>query len=182
MEKRINAFVKRYFTGEELIIYQYGLLVGCQFIIFLVFTVIIGISLGMLIESVIFLLTFYSIRSYIGGVHLSKYKWCLLLSCTIVAVLLVTVKYTNLKNFYGITLFMCMMIYIYIICNSKCYDPKNFEKCYFIKKIKTNAAKVVCLYVFFLTIDYRNGLEIIVYTLVTVILAKMIGKKKMENL
>lgn len=74
MEKRINAFVKRYFTGEELIIYQYGLLVGCQFIIFLVFTVIIGISLGMLIESVIFLLTFYSIRSYIGGVHLSKYK------------------------------------------------------------------------------------------------------------
>ncbi len=113
MEKRINAFVKRYFTGEELIIYQYGLLVGCQFIIFLVFTVIIGISLGMLIESVIFLLTFYSIRSYIGGVHLSKYKWCLLLSCTVVAVLLVTVKYTNLKNFYGITLFMCMMIYIY---------------------------------------------------------------------
>ena len=96
MEKRINAFVKRYFTGEELIIYQYGLLVGCQFIIFLVFTVIIGISLGMLIESVIFLLTFYSIRSYIGGVHLSKYKWCLLLSCTVVAVLLVTVKYTNL--------------------------------------------------------------------------------------
>lgn len=54
---------------------------------------------------------------------------------------------------------------------------KNFNK-----KIKTNAAKVVCLYVFFLTIDYRNGLEIIVYTLVTVILAKMIGKKKMENL
>ena len=73
-------------------------------------------------------------------------------------------------------------IYIYIICNSKCYDPKNFEKCYFIKKIKTNAAKVVCLYVFFLNIYYRNGLEIIVYTLVTVILAKMIGKKKMENL
>ena len=98
MEKFINEFVKRYFTGEELIIYRYGLLVGCQFIIFLVFTIIIGISLGMLVESVVFLFTFYSIRSYMGGVHLSRYKWCLLLSCTVVALLLVIVKYTNLKN------------------------------------------------------------------------------------
>lgn len=106
MEKFINEFVKRYFTGEELIIYRYGLLVGCQFIIFLVFTIIIGISLGMLVESVVFLFTFYSIRSYMGGVHLSRYKWCLLLSCTVVALLLVIVKYTNLKNFYGIALFI----------------------------------------------------------------------------
>lgn len=182
MEKLINEFVKRYFTGEELIIYQYGLLVGCQFIIFLVFTVIIGISLGMLIESAVFLFTFYSIRSYMGGVHLSRYKWCLLLSCTVVALLLVIVKYTNLKNFYGITLFIGMLLYIYAICNVKCYDARNFEKCYFIKKIRVNAVKIACLYVFFLIIDYRDGLEIIVYTLVTVIVAKIIGKKKMENL
>ena len=77
------------------------------------------------------------------------------------------------------------IIYMYdviYICNIKCYDAKNFEKCYFIKKIKANAVKIVCLYVFFLIIDYRDGLEIIVYTLVTVILAKIIGKKKMENL
>lgn len=75
-----------------------------------------------------------------------------------------------------------VVIYIYAICNVKCYDARNFEKCYFIKKIKVNAVKIACLYVFFLIIDYRDGLEIIVYTLVTVIVAKIIGKKKMENL
>lgn len=50
-------------------------------------------------------------------------------------------KIHKFEEFYGITLFIGMLLYIYAICNVKCYDARNFEKCYFIKKIKVNAVK-----------------------------------------
>ena len=99
-------------------IYNFGLEMGMSILFNILTTVIIGFAFQMPIESIVFLLTFIPLRSYIGGFHASSYTRCYWLSTMVVVVLLMAVrsvsKIYNMPIILGISA-LCVIVMFLIV-------------------------------------------------------------------
>jgi len=93
---------------------NYGLSTGVELILNLIATLKIGLILDMVLESIVFVLSFASIRVYAGGYHLRKALNCYFVSNGSVALVLLTVKMTP-KEYLGSISFILLAISIPII-------------------------------------------------------------------
>ena len=74
-------------------LYSFGFEMGFAQVTFLLTAVFIGLLIHMPIESLIFLVAFTPLRSYVGGFHASSYFRCYWLSALAVIVVLITVRF-----------------------------------------------------------------------------------------
>lgn len=86
-EKAVDVLsVHNCIAQEEKELYVYGFFMLFSKAFFLLLTVIYGVLFGVVLESVLFYITFTVLRSYAGGIHASKESTCTI--CTSLAMLL----------------------------------------------------------------------------------------------
>ncbi|MPW26371.1 accessory regulator AgrB [Alkalibaculum sp. M08DMB] len=100
--------ISEIFINNEIIIaedkelYSYGLQQGILMILNVTTTIVIGIICGMVWQSIIFLLSYIPLRTYVGGYH-AKTQWrCYIFSILIISVALLGIKlipWTNIIYF-----------------------------------------------------------------------------------
>ncbi|MFI3255479.1 MAG: accessory gene regulator B family protein [Eubacteriales bacterium] len=96
LEKMVGTFVEKGHCQEEekeLIIY--GLQSAIELFAGILTTIIIGTFLGLLLECIVFLISFWAIRSYSGGFHCKSALICYFASCCIITLTLLVVKFLS---------------------------------------------------------------------------------------
>ncbi len=89
-------------------LYEYAAKVVVHGIINITVTVLIGIFFGMLKECICLFITFFILRKFTGGLHASKYIYCLISSIVLMILSLFIIKYLE-QNSYHI-LFLSVLI------------------------------------------------------------------------
>lgn len=102
---------------EDINIYQYGLQVGMETCFSIICGIVIAILCSMEMETVVFLIVFFMLRSYAGGLHLNTYLGCLVCSCMSQLGLLLLVRYVNVNRSVSVAMIVCSFIYI------RCLSP-----------------------------------------------------------
>ena len=77
---------------EDRALYEYGIRQGLLLVINIATAVLIGLLLGMLWQTVIFLIAYNSIRSYAGGYHAGTSLTCYLISIPMILTVLFGIK------------------------------------------------------------------------------------------
>lgn len=94
IKKLVNKFTKQgisKFEDEDSIVY--GLSLGIEIFLNIITTIILGVAFNLVLESLIFVITFSLLRGYVGGYHCEKASNCYFLSIGIVILVLVMVKF-----------------------------------------------------------------------------------------
>lgn len=107
---------------EEL--YEYATKVVVHGIINIAITILIGILFGMLKECVCLFITFFILRKFTGGLHASKYIYCLISSIVFVILSLFIIKYLE-QNSYHILFLSVLIVSILLICFFAPVDSKS---------------------------------------------------------
>ena len=79
---------KEHICKEKYAIYRYGMLTGLETLSCMAICVIISIALNAFCELLVLFMVFFSLRAYVGGIHLTHFIACLVCSCSIVFFLL----------------------------------------------------------------------------------------------
>ncbi len=105
--KTAKKFIKNPDTCYDKIeIYQYGFFVLYSNIIFLLLTIILGAVLNVLLSSIVFFITFFSIRQYAGGYHAVTETRCEIMSTLLILACIVVIKLSRTYDFQTILLVM----------------------------------------------------------------------------
>jgi Membrane protein putatively involved in post-translational modification of the autoinducing quorum-sensing peptide len=78
--------------SEDKALYEYGIRQGLVLVINIVTLVMVGLLMGMVWQSIVFLLTYNPIRSYAGGYHAGTQLTCYLLSIPVMLAALFGIK------------------------------------------------------------------------------------------
>jgi accessory gene regulator B len=93
-ERITNQFIdSKLIDAEDSDIYTFGLQQGGYMLLSFITALGIGLSFGMFLQSMIFLLAYIPLRSYAGGYHEKNQLRCYLLSIFMTAAVLLMVKY-----------------------------------------------------------------------------------------
>lgn len=95
--------------NEDKEIIVYGLTSGIELIFNITTTIALGFIFGMVIESLIFLISFSLIRTYAGGYHCKKAINCYLFSSGVVVLVLTIVKFSPKGNILVSSLMMLLI-------------------------------------------------------------------------
>lgn len=117
----IVSLILKFMTKENVItddtetqdFYRYGVEITISSILNIVLIIFLGAITTHLVESVIFLIVFIFLRSFMGGYHADTYFRCNLLMC--VSFLIVTYLYESLKYYMTVNLSIIMAMPIFII-------------------------------------------------------------------
>lgn len=102
---------------EDYPIYNYGFQSGLELCFCLCICSIIAYLMDAFYEGIILLAIFFYVRSYAGGVHLNKYGYCLICSCTVYSTLLILNRCKTLDGVVSLCL-SCFCTLAIIICSS----------------------------------------------------------------
>ncbi len=181
MEQRIISFLLNHYIIDynEKEIYEYGLKKLKGILLNVVLTVVAGIVLGLGIESIIFLISYASLRRYAGGYHAPSERSCMLLSMLLVITVLLSVKYisVNYKSLICIAVISSIAIYIKAPVESR-NKPLN-EKERRIYRIKTRV--ILCIELIIAGIigvcSYMDTTKCMVFSLASVALLTLFSDK-----
>ncbi|MBS6170879.1 MAG: accessory gene regulator B family protein [Clostridiales bacterium] len=170
--------------AEDSEIYRYGFLIGIEMFICIATCYGIAIPMGMAKECTVFFLIFFSLRSFVGGVHMSSYKKCFVCSCMVVFLTLLAIKNISLSNKWALGI-ICCEILIILFLNPVENENRPVDGCekrifaHTIKRILVIILGVTCV---LFTAGYNDYLVVITYTLGVIIISMLLGKvKRKEN-
>lgn len=92
------AISKGEIKEEDYCIYKYGMQTGMEALICLFAGVAIAIYLKSFIEFCIFVIIFFPLRTYVGGVHLKTYLECFFCSCGVITIVLYGSKFLKISQ------------------------------------------------------------------------------------
>lgn len=87
----------------------YGLSIGVEIMLNIISTMIIGVSLRMLTESLVFLIVFSLIRKCTGGYHCQNSINCYFVSIGVITIVLILVKYVPIQYITMISLLLLIL-------------------------------------------------------------------------
>jgi len=93
----------------------YGLSVGVELICNIITTLCLGFLFGLILESVVFLISFSFIRTYVGGYHCQKAINCYLMSNGIVGLILAIIKLMPNKEIIPVYIVLLIISIIIIL-------------------------------------------------------------------
>lgn len=121
---------------------KYGINAFIEFIYNIISTILLGLLFGLILESLIYYVSFSLIRTYAGGYHCQKVSSCYFMSCLIVMLGLSVIKFLPVKYMVSVSLVMLFFSTI-VIFKSAPMQTKNRkldkdEYAYFRKKTIIN--------------------------------------------
>lgn len=166
------------FSNEEQIICRYGLRVGIEMTICFVCCLLIALFLEMPKGFFIFFGIFFSVRSYVGGIHMDSYFKCLICSCIVFTGTLLSAKHILLKGYIAIFLIYFCSGIIYNIAEREKYTIE--EKEYYNQKLKKVIITILIVSAVLLVLRDNKSLTLIAYTCFVILLSKTVAVVK-EN-
>lgn len=171
---------KNAITEEDYEIYKYGFLTGLELFVYMVTCLTVAIWMGMTVECIVFLLIFFCLRSFVGGLHMNSFKVCFLFSCIVTFFSLLVIKYCPISKEISIVASVCEIIFIFFLPPvenvNRLVDEK--EKIIFSLKIKKILLALFLLVIFFYISGLDRYLTTVTYTLAVIIFSMFLGKYK----
>lgn len=125
-------------------------------------------------EGVIPWVIFFCVRSYAGGIHLKKYKYCLICSCIVYSVLLALNRFKTLNSNVSLCL-SCFCVLIIVICaNMKIGSTDEKEQKYFRSKLIKRLVLIVVIAVIFFVCRFIVALSMISYSLSAIAISSIL--------
>lgn len=165
-------------------IYLFGVEQFLTTVLNIVTTVVIGIVLGEIWQSLLFVLVFMVLRSYAGGYHASTPIRCYLLTSSIIAASLSVIKFINVYIFVCVELLVISGVIILILSpvQSENKPLDNIEFVIYRKKtIAIWGVEFICAIVCAL-IGYRNILMCIVLAHIITALSQLLAKAEYRKI
>lgn len=158
-------------TADDYEIYKYGIQIGFEQGLFILSCIVIGVMIQALEIVFLFLVVFYLIRSYIGGLHFKKFGYCYSLSI-LVAILIVTTAQIPVADEHLLILFsvvggLIISSYVYLIVTVDRTEIKAYL--FYKKKLKVNLIIVGILASVLYVLEFKQGLLVVMNTLVIVV-------------
>ena len=100
-------------VDREIIVY--GLKTGIEQITSVVTTIFLGSILGLVLESLVFFISFSTIRIYAGGYHTKQPTHCYVMSCGIIMLALLIIKLAPMKYALIVCVFLIIISVIIMI-------------------------------------------------------------------
>lgn len=161
---------------EDCDIYEYAIKITIHGLLNIITSILIGLFYGMVKECMCLLLTIFVLRKFTGGIHASKYIFCLIYSTLIMAISLSIIN-TLMEFCNPIYFFMIVIMAVVILCSFSPVDNKNKklskkEKTFY--KCISIFMSVILLFLMYLSIDilslfYSMGIGVIIVTFLLVI-------------
>lgn len=182
----LSKYLTNYILKKGLInkndyeVYLFGFQIFLELAINILCSIFIALLLDMKIECILFFLFFIPLRSFNGGLHMEHYLSCLLLSCTTLMLILLTVKHFTAEPFVSYLMYAISVVLTIAIgpINHPNREVNSDEDARF--KIKSNITLVIhfIISIVFLLFGQHEYLflEALVYTLVS--LTVVIGHMK----
>lgn len=115
-EKIINKLAyDKVIDGEDAEIYSYGLRQLISLIVFFIAASIVMVAMNEVLEGIIFLLGFFSIRQYAGGYHSPSRIGCFFISLSTLIVALVGINYLCVETWISVTLLVMLLFAIILM-------------------------------------------------------------------
>jgi accessory gene regulator B len=93
-EKVVDHFVNTgVVTNDDRELYQYGLNQGLTIVLNIVTTLVIGLLLNMVWQSILFMIAYIPIRTYAGGYHARTPLKCYIISVIMIIAVLLVIKF-----------------------------------------------------------------------------------------
>lgn len=118
------SFIKKYsdklvtnkvIEAEDKELYAFGLQQSLLILVNVLTTIVIGIIFGMILESVLFLVSYIPLRSFAGGYHSKTSLRCYLFSLTLTIVVLAVIKYIIWTNIMIIAMLIIASVIILLL-------------------------------------------------------------------
>lgn len=185
MEK-VATILAEYMLKEKVIlkedfeIYKYGFLMGMEVICSILACLCIAIQMKMINECLVFFLLFYSLRSYVGGLHLNNFPKCFTCSLSVLYLTLWAIKSCSVSIDISAFLSICEILLIYVLkpvenANRPIDDE---EKLLFLQKLHKHLGVVVGCIVFLYILKWDHYMNVITYTLGVIIISMFLGEIK----
>lgn len=118
------SFIKKYsdklvtnkvIEAEDKELYAFGLQQSLLILANILTTIVIGIIFGMILESILFLVSYIPLRSFAGGYHSKTPLRCYLFSLVLTMVVLAVIKYILWTNIMIIAVAMIASVIIFLL-------------------------------------------------------------------
>lgn len=159
---------------EDYSIYNYGFQSGLELSFCLCICFIIAVIMGAFYEGFILWGIFLCVRSYAGGVHLKKYRYCLICSCIVYSALL---KLNSWKTLNGnVSLCLCFLCTFAIVTCAGMHTNiiDKHEQNYFRSKLIKRLAIIILTSVVFYIYKCTIELSMISYSLCAIAISVII--------
>lgn len=141
---------------------------------------IIAVCFNMRWETAAFLLIFWVLRSYAGGIHLDKFSHCFLFSAFVIAGTMALVKYSYVPLWFSHLLFVggvgAFMLTEPESDRNRTVDEE--EDAYFKKKLRQSFFTIAVIYLFCAFTQNRKYTFLIAITVSVVYVLMILGKVK----
>jgi accessory gene regulator len=175
---------KKIISSECYEVYQYGMLTGLEMTLCMAICTIIAIHLKSFLEFTVLIAVFFSLRAYVGGIHLKHYPTCLICSCLVITFLLVAAHSWNPDAHVAVsvTFFACTLINWLAPTATKERLNDSEEEAFFNKQRKRILFGIAALDIMFILLKLKVFWSLIMYTMLVVLLSMIfeISKKWME--
>lgn len=171
---------KHTISEDDYNIYQYGFQMGLEILISTVVSFSMALCLNMVLECILFFAVFIPLRSYAGGVHMSKYWKCLICSITVLLSTLLIVRFGDVN--YNISLGGIIISLVLIKIQSpigdisRKLDPEEIS--YFSKRLTGVLFMILALSVYLWFLRSEKYLLLLLATNWLMVLTLFIGKVK----
>ena len=132
---------------------------------------IIAVGFNMRWETAAFLLIFWVLRSYAGGIHLDKFSHCFIFSAFVIAGTMALVKYSYVPLWFSHLLFMDPE-------SDRNREVDEAEDAYFRKKLRQSFFAIAVFYLLCAFMQSRKYTFLIAITISVVYVLMILGKVK----
>ena len=186
IEKYVNNLVnKNIIEPGKQEIYTYGIRQGILIIINIATVVGIGLVMGLLAESMVFLVTYMLIRTYAGGYHAKSQLGCYIFSTVAVTVILLGIKHITFSGsiYLLATLISATIIYVLSPIENINKPLSQKEKILYGKKSRTLVGIFTTVSLMMWFIGIKSIAKSIVMAMLLVGVLMIVGKiiNKMED-
>ena len=165
---------------------RYGLLTGMELFVCIMICFFISLYMVMVAEFIVVFLIFFSVRSYVGGLHMNSFKSCCICSCVVFLIILLAVKNSSLSLRMSLDLSICELCFLFIL---KPVENENrfvdeIEKKVFLKRVRWIMGIISGIVILLYSLKLLQFLNTITYTLSAIIFSMFLGnlKNKMERI
>lgn len=178
--KRIACYLTNYIYNKGVIkkedynIYIYGFQSVLELGFCMLICIIIAVIMNALCEGIILWSIFFCVRSYAGGIHLKKYRHCLLFSCMVFSILIMLNKWQTLNE--NVSLCLCCLYSLIIVIFTDIYanNCNEEEQCYLQNKLKKRLAIILLASVVIYVCSNTVMLSMICYSLCAIAISVII--------
>lgn len=157
IDKTVDNFVQNgIIEDENKELYAFGMRQGMTMVLNVATTVVIGAVLGMVWQSLLFMVSFIPLRSFAGGYHARTQLQCYLSSVVLIFISLLAIKfYTEINFIYlGLALLGSILIFFLSPVESKNRPLDETERLVFKKKARTILVIEICVLLLLLCVGW----------------------------